>query len=276
MSTPEHSEPAPTSDEIWRLFRETDRLMKQQAQEAEHRFQAIERLIKEQIRETEHRFQEEAERRAQEEKRRAEEEKRRAEEEKRRAEEEKRRTEEEKRRQEEEAIRQTEERKRWAEEARLRAKDLDRQFKETDRKIGKLGGRLGDFVEGLIKPSVARLFQARGIPVYKTYSDVSANNPKLGLATQIDLLAINSEVCALIEVKSKLSVEDVNEHLERMDKFKPLFPEYADKKAYGAVAAMVIPDDVAKYAYRKGFFILAQQGENVVILNDDKFVPIAW
>jgi hypothetical protein len=167
------------------------------------------------------------------------------------------------------------------------SRELDRRFQETerlmkersrelDRRIGELGGRLGDFVEGLIKPSVARLFQERGIPIHKTYSDVSANNPELALATQIDLFVINNNACALIEVKSKLSVDDVNDHLERMEKFKPLFPEYADKKAFGAVAAMVIPEDVARYAYRKGFFIIAQKGDTAEMLNDAQFEPRAW
>ena len=124
-------------------------------------------------------------------------------------------------------------------------REISKSSKETDKKIAKLGNRLGEFVEGLIKPSVVRLFQERGIPVHKIYSDISADDPQLGLATQIDLFVVNKTVCALIEVKSKLSIDDVNEHLERMEKFKPLFPEYADKIAYGAVAAMVIPDDVA-------------------------------
>jgi len=155
-------------------------------------------------------------------------------------------------------------------------REISKSSKETDKKIAKLGNRLGEFVEGLIKPSVVRLFQERGIPVHKIYSDISADDPQLGLATQIDLFVVNKTVCALIEVKSKLSIDDVNEHLERMEKFKPLFPEYADKIAYGAVAAMVIPDDVAKYAYRKGFFVLAQQGEMVAILNDPNFKPVAW
>jgi hypothetical protein len=71
-------------------------------------------------------------------------------------------------------------------------------------------------------------------------------------------------------------VDDVNDHLERMEKFKPLFPEYADKKAFGAVAAMVIPEDVARYAYRKGFFVIAQKGETAEMLNDAQFEPRAW
>jgi hypothetical protein len=96
------------------------------------------------------------------------------------------------------------------------------------------------------------------------------------LAAQIDLLVLNGDSCVVVEIKSSLSVDDVNEHLEHMEKFKPLFPEYADKKAYGAVAAMVIPDDVAKYAYCKGFFVIAQKGDMAVILNDGKFRPAAW
>lgn len=182
---------------------------------------------------------------------------------------------------------QSKEADREFQELRAQSKRTDQQFqelgrylkelsKETDKKIGKLSNRLGEFVEGLIKPAVVRLFQARGIPVHKVYSDVSADNPELKLATQIDLLLINSSVCALIEVKSKLSIDDINEHLERMEKFKPLFPEYADKQAFGAVAAMVISDEVAKYAYRKGFFVLGQQGESVAILNDENFKPLAW
>ncbi len=41
----------------------------------------------------------------------------------------------------------------------------------------------------------------------------------------------------------------------------------------GAVAAMVIPRDVARYAYRKGLFVMAQSGDVMTILNDEKFEP---
>jgi hypothetical protein len=44
----------------------------------------------------------------------------------------------------------------------------------------------------------------------------------------------------------------------------------------GAVAAFVIPPDVASYAYRRGLFVIAQSGKDLVILNDSKFQPKAW
>jgi hypothetical protein len=33
---------------------------------------------------------------------------------------------------------------------------------------------------------------------------------------------------------------------------------------------------VARYAYRKGLFVLAQSGDSIVIRNDARFVPAIW
>jgi hypothetical protein len=94
-----------------------------------------------------------------------------------------------------------------------------------------------------------------------------------GIAAEIDLLVTNDQHCVAVEVKSFLSIDDVKEHLERLEKFKMLFPRYSDAILYGAVAGAVIPEDVAKYAYRQGFFVLGQKGENMEILNDATFEP---
>ncbi|MEY3218984.1 MAG: hypothetical protein RIT27_341 [Pseudomonadota bacterium] len=206
MSIP-YNDPAPTLEDIWRLFRETDRKFQEtgaQMKETDRKFQETERMIQENA----------------------------------------------------------------------------AQLKETERllrqQIGDLSRRLGEFVEGMIKPAAVRLFKERGIEVHKVTQKVEANNPQLNLATEIDLLVVNGDCCILIEVKSNLSIDDVNEHIERMAKFKPLFPEYANKKALGAVAGMVLSESVAKYAYRKGFFVIGQKGDSAFILNDQKFQPLAW
>lgn len=152
--------------------------------------------------------------------------------------------------------------------------ETNAKIKEVTTAIGQLGNRLGEFVEGLVKPAVVRLFQARGIEVHEVHRDLSGQRGDIG--AQVDLLAVNDGVCVVVEVKSRLSVDDVNEHLERMAKFKTVFPRYGDIQAHGAVAAMVIPEDVASYAYRKGFFVIGQTGDSVAILNDAKFRPAAW
>ncbi len=174
-------------------------------------------------------------------------------------------------------------------------RETDRRFKETDRKmaetnrkmaetdqkldktlqaIGELGNRLGEFVEHAIEPALVRLFQQRGIDVHEVHRDMSGKRE--GLATQVDLLVVDNEECVVVEAKSKLDVDDVDRHIHRMDIFKTVFPRYDDVQAMGAVAGMVIPEDVAKYAYRQGFYVIAPSGDDVVVMNDDDFTPKAW
>ena len=159
-------------------------------------------------------------------------------------------------------------------EADRRREETDRQIQQVSRQIGKLGNRLGEFVEWQVRPAAIRLLQERNIEVHELASEISVQRDGEGL--EIDLLAINTSQAVLIEVKSKLSQTDVDEHLERLAKFKRLMPRYQDVSALGAVAAMVIPTDVARYAYRQGLFVIAQSGDHLVILNDPAFVPKAW
>ena len=151
---------------------------------------------------------------------------------------------------------------------------LKEQSQRVDKQLGKLGNRLGEFVEWQIRPAAVRLFQERGIDVHELYSGVSAQRPEGGI--EIDLLVVNNTEAVLIEVKSKLTQSDVDEHIERLEKFKRLMPRYQNLKALGAVAGMVVPKDIALYAYRQGLFVIAQSGENVVILNDAQFQPKSW
>jgi hypothetical protein len=160
-------------------------------------------------------------------------------------------------------------------------KETDLKFKETERylktvgdKIDKLGSRLGDFVEDAVRPAAVRLFRERGIVVHEVHQNVSAQRDGEGI--EVDLLVVNDMDAVAIECKSKLTLEDVKEHLERMDKLKRLLPKYASSRVLGAVAAMVVPDAAAKYAYRQGLFVIGQSGEQLLIRNDAKFIPKAW
>ncbi|BDT10306.1 hypothetical protein [Limnospira platensis] len=224
-----------SADDVWRLLgelieaqKETERVIKEQSQETEHRF-----------RETDRRFEE---------------------------------------------TKQLLQRQ--SEESDSRSETLrERRFRETERiikqqneklnqELGKLGNRLGEFVEWQVRPAVVQLFQQRGIAVNEFHANISVK--RFGEALEIDLLVVNSDQAILVEVKSKLSQTDIDEHLERLEKFKRLMPAYRDFKAMGAVAGMVVPEEVARYGYRRGLFVLAQSGDSVVILNDDKFRPRQW
>lgn len=154
------------------------------------------------------------------------------------------------------------------------SRKTDRQIQQVNQQLGKLGNRLGEFVEWQVRPAAVRLFRERGIDVHELHTEISVKRADGGL--EIDLLVVNDTEVVLIEVKSKIDPRDVDEHLERLAKFKQFMPRYQDVNALGAVAAMVVPDEVARYAYRRGLFVLVQSGESVVILNDANFQPRVW
>ncbi|WP_434222640.1 hypothetical protein ACOKW7_10460 [Limnospira platensis CENA597] len=252
------------ADDVWRLLgelieaqKETERVIKEQSQETEHRFRETDRRFEE-TKQLLQRQSEQSDRRFEETKQLLQ-------------------------RQSEESDRRFREQ---SQESDSRSETLrERRFRETERiikqqneklnqELGKLGNRLGEFVEWQVRPAVVQLFQQRGIAVNEFHANISVK--RSGEALEIDLLVVNTDQAILVEVKSKLSQTDIDEHLERLEKFKRLMPAYRDFKAMGSVAGMVVPENVARYGYRRGLFVLAQSGDSVVILNDDKFRPRQW
>lgn len=152
-----------------------------------------------------------------------------------------------------------------------RSKNLEKMVAETTKAVNALTGKWGRFVEGLIAPAVERLFKERGIAVDKVFQRVKAH--RNGDKMEVDILAIDGEYAVLIEAKSTLKVDDVKEHIERLDKFKAFFPEYKKRKVIGAVGGIIIEEDSDKYAYRNGLFVIGESGDSAVILNDEDFKP---
>jgi Holliday junction resolvase len=137
-------------------------------------------------------------------------------------------------------------------------------------------GQWGKLVEALVEPSVLRLFQERGIQVIDTAQRLKTT--KNGEQMEIDILATNKDSAIVVEVKTTLKVEDVNDFIiEKLSRFFEFFPKYKGMTLYGAVAGIKIEESADRYAYRKGLFVLTLSGEGmVVILNDEKFRPKQW
>lgn len=161
-----------------------------------------------------------------------------------------------------------------AAEADRRLQRLEHVAANTSREVAGLTTRWGRFVENLVEPSVVRLFRERGIEVQETARRLKSQRP--GATMEIDILAINGEVAVAIEVKSRLSQQDVEDFLVRLGRFKQAFPHYSGYSIYGAVAAIEIDQDIDRYAYQRGLFVIKQNGETVAIANDRTFRPTAW
>ncbi len=194
-----------------------------------------------------------------------EDERRKAEDERRKAEDERRKAEDERRKQEAD---------RTMEELKQGIAKLEKTVERTSKAVDSLTTRWGRFVEELVEPAVIKLFQAKGIDVKEVYP--RARSKRYATPMEIDILAVDETELVIVECKSRLSKDDVDEFLEKLPQFKLAFPHFQNFKAYGAVAGIEINEGIDRYAYKKGLFVIKPSGDTVAIINDDSFKAATW
>ncbi len=93
-----------------------------------------------------------------------------------------------------------------------RAAETDKAIKKVSDNIAKLGRRLGDFVEEMVKPGVVRLFQARGLKVHRTMQNPTCRDDRGQFLAEVDLLVVDTDTAIVVECKSFLGIDDINDH----------------------------------------------------------------
>jgi len=186
--------------------------------------------------------------------------------------------------------------KNTAEQMQESAAEFDRRMAETDRRMaetdrlmdrvalkiervaeenGKLGKRLGELVEAMVEGGIIRMFQDLGYAFDVCDPHRHFGNKEIGYG-EVDLFLENGEIALLAEVKTNLSVDDINEHKERLALFRLDANRKNDTRRFiAAVGGGLVRENVRMYALRQGMFVIQQSGENVeIIAPKDK--PREW
>ena len=175
----------------------------------------------------------------------------------------------------------TDEQIRELRESQLRTHEEIRELKkfldEVGRRLDKVGEQLGDL--GIVQGEVAEdLFYRNLKSLFKKrdmlFREVKRNVRRKGKG-EYDIVASNGKEVLVIEVKNKLTRRLVDEFIRRkLPRFKELFPEYKDKMLLGGVGALVVKEDVGRYAEKAGLFVLTQTDEGgAALVNKDRFRP---
>ena len=137
-------QPAPSFNDVWRMFqetaiqiKETDRQLKERAAETDRKFQETKELLAERSLETDRKFQE-----------------------------------------------------------------TDKAIKKVSHNIDRLGNRVGEFVEEMVKPGLVRLFQARGLKVHRTMQNLTCRDDRGQFLAEVDLLVVDTDTAIVVECKS--------------------------------------------------------------------------
>lgn len=151
------------------------------------------------------------------------------------------------------------------------------QVNRTEKQVGEITDTLGKYVEEQVRPKAISEFKKFGVILNESHFRVTNEDNKGNILYEIDLLLVNTEFAVAVESKSKLKIDDVDDHLKRLEKVRSHPTKGLKKvKIIGAVAGMIVPKNVLEYAFKKGLFVFIPTGETVKIANENSFKYKTW
>jgi len=169
-------------------------------------------------------------------------------------------------------------------ETDLQLKETSQQLKETDKQlskqlknlaeqIGGLGNKFGSFTEGWAFPSMVKLLRNQfKMESIATNFQVKRDDKLM----ELDVFAYsngNLNTACIVEVKSHVREEDIQQLLRQLTRLREFVPEHANKQLYGILAGVQIPEQVKERILQHGLYVAAIHDEHFTLQVPDNFQP---
>jgi len=139
--------------------------------------------------------------------------------------------------------------------------DANRRLDYLSMDSGAQGQRLGQLVEFIVIPGIRHAMNSLG-----HHFKYAAANKKIKAVikgekiriAEVDLFLHNGAEAMAVEIKTSLTPEDVNKHLDRLVKLRKYEKEanIQGKDLYGAVVGVFIDDNARRFALKNGLYVL--------------------
>ena len=153
-----------------------------------------------------------------------------------------------------------------------------RLFQEHDKKLAQLEElfvtQWGKLVESLVEGDLVPLLRVRGIDVELTARRVTGCYQ--GRNFEFDIIAYDGDTIVIVEVKTTLRPQDVQDFLDCLALARTWMPGYAGKRICGAVAYLLETGKAAVMAEKRGLFAIRATGASASIINAPAFKPKAF
>ena len=141
-------------------------------------------------------------------------------------------------------------------------RDTEKLVKEIGKRHGDFTNRFGEMVEYMVAPNLQDKFSEMGLDFQEVSNDVKMKDKKNNIFFQIDVYLQNNDMGMLVEVKADLTIGDINNHIERLEKMRSYANLRGDKRVFlGAVAGVVIKDDARAHALQQGLYLVEPSGQ---------------
>ncbi len=149
-----------------------------------------------------------------------------------------------------EQLRETDEQLKESNEA------FDKRIKKLEELVGNIGNNQGDVAEEYFVNSLKDTLEVAGMNFDLLLKNVGMNLKSI--TDEFDILLINGESVALIEVKYKVHPNILDKLPKKIEHLK-MMPQYKNYKIYAGIAGFFIPDEVIKEAMSRGYFVLQRK-----------------
>ena len=162
---------------------------------------------------------------------------------------------------------------------KIAQKDLDSSQKEIEIQINENNAMLAELSEWGIFPEIKAIESIRKIlndffgtstttqRVYKKMNGESIEMDAFGYENSV----INTAV--VVEVKSHLREDGIEQIEEIMKNFPRFFPDHADKKLYGMIACVHAPENLKNSIRKKGIYLAVLHDEIFELQDYKDFTP---
>jgi hypothetical protein len=125
-------------------------------------------------------------------------------------------------------------------------------------------------VEHMVVPNLLDKFKALGFVFEMASRDVKIADQKNKIFVEVDVFLQNGDKVMIVEIKATPSVEDIGDHVKRMEKMRKYADLRGDARKYlGAVAGVVVSDSVKNKALKNGFFVVVPSGDTFTIITPE-------
>ena len=153
-----------------------------------------------------------------------------------------------------------------AEEADKRAEKIDERFEETEKLVDRLAKQIGgvdkifgDMAEYVSFTNLKRLLREQaGIEIKAVGKRWKIDHE--GREYEFDLIAVGTNAVVVVEVKTTLRSDDIDDFAAIMPDVPAIFPEYRHMDIYGGFAYMKAQDGTEKRAHRHGLLTIRAIG----------------
>ena len=157
----------------------------------------------------------------------------------------------------------------FEEELKRSGLEFDKRMEKLENKLNKIGSMLGsisnnqgNITEEYFVNSLKDCLRVGSIDFDYLIENFVAKNGHNTLA-EYDILLVNGESVAIVEVKYKAHIKDLEKLPRKIEELKNL-PQYRDYRVYAGIATFFATNELIKRAEEQGYFILQRKGDIVI------------